>query len=190
MLDMTDTIEAKSDQMNFVDLVAPKTVTITGVKKVAGDQPVHIICDDDAEKPWKPCKNMRRVMVQIWGKDGEKYIGQKLTLFNDPSVRWAGKELGGIRISQATGIDKPFKVMLPISKGKFAPFAVEPMIVKPKTKLTDEVFDGFCADMEKATTMPELAEVAKQIKDGDFDKDGSAKLRQAYQDAVKVVREA
>ena len=191
MIDMTDTIAAKSDQMNFIDLSGgPKTVAITGVKKVSGDQPIHIICDDDKKKPWKPCKNMRRIMVQIWGKDGDKYVGQKVTLYNDESVRWSGKELGGIRISHATGIENAFKVMLPISRGQFAPFTIQPIITEPLNVLTDLGYSTFCADLASATTMAELQSIGKRIKAGRFDEDGCDKLGGAYKESVEAVRAA
>lgn len=188
MIDMTDTIETKSDQLNFVDLVEPKTITITGVKKVAGEQPISINYEGDNGKPWKPCKNMRRVMVQLWGKDADKYAGQKLTLYNDPSVKWAGKDLGGIRISHMTGIEKKFSVMLAVSKGNFKPFVVEPIIDKPLNPLSDDAYEQFCTDMKSANNMAALQDIGKRIKDGFFDNYGSDKLRKQYEIACDCIR--
>jgi hypothetical protein len=87
MLDMTKTTEAKSDQLNAVDLTgAPKTITITDVKIPGGDQPVIISYENDGGKPYKPCKGMRRGLVAIWGKDAEQYIGRSLTLVINPDA--------------------------------------------------------------------------------------------------------
>lgn len=61
MIDLTATIKPKSDQLNADDLIAgPKTITVTGVKLVAEDQPVAISFHGDDGKPYKPCKSMRR----------------------------------------------------------------------------------------------------------------------------------
>jgi hypothetical protein len=65
MLDLSKTIAPRSDQLNADDLIGgPRTITITGVKLVAEDQPVAISFDNDEGKPWKPCKSMRRVLVK------------------------------------------------------------------------------------------------------------------------------
>jgi len=69
VLDITQTTQAKSDQLNAVDLVgAPKTITVTKVSLVEGDQPVTINYRGDEGKPYKPCKGMRRALVAAWGK--------------------------------------------------------------------------------------------------------------------------
>ena len=60
MLDMTTTIEAKSDQLNADDLIgSPKTIKITTVKACAGDQPIAVNYEGDNGKPYKPNKAMR-----------------------------------------------------------------------------------------------------------------------------------
>jgi len=67
MIDLTKTIEAKSDQLNADDLIGnSRTIKIKGVKVIAGDQPVVISYEGDEGKPWKPCKGMRRIMAGLW----------------------------------------------------------------------------------------------------------------------------
>jgi hypothetical protein len=47
-------------------------------------------------------------------------------------VKFGGMETGGIRISHATHIDAPFKMALTVTRGKRAPFTVQPLkIEKP-----------------------------------------------------------
>ena len=80
MVDMKPTIVAKSDQLNSDDLVSgPITVTITEVSKGSADQPINIRYQGDNGKPWRPCKTMRRLLVAVWGDDGQKYVGQSMT---------------------------------------------------------------------------------------------------------------
>jgi len=136
MTDLTPTIIAKSDQLNSDDLISgPITIKITKVTFGGGDvQPINISYEGDNNKPWKPCKGMRRVLVSVWGADGQKYIGQHITLYRDPSVKWAGAEVGGIRISHMGGITERKTMSLTISRGSKRPYAVEPLNIQSKQK--------------------------------------------------------
>lgn len=130
MVDMSQTIAPKSDQLNADDLIGgPRTVTVTRVSGNDGnaEQPVNIFFEGDNGKPFRPCKSMRRVMVKIWGADASKYAGRSMTLYRDPKVKWGGMEVGGIRISHMTGIDKPETMALTASKQARKPYTVQPL---------------------------------------------------------------
>ena len=131
MIDIGDTILAKSDQVNAVDLAVPVTVTVEGVDVVGGDQPVNIHLREFPGKAYRPSKSMRRVLVKLWGPRSADYAGRRLTIYNDPTVTWAGKAVGGIRISHASHIDKPVTMSLALAKGKLAPFTVQPLPDQP-----------------------------------------------------------
>lgn len=127
-MDIGDTIQAKSDQWNAADLLGgPITVTIAGVDVVGGDQPVTIHLQESPGKAYRPSKGMRRALVKLWGPRSADYAGRRLTLFNEPSVKWAGKAVGGIQISHASHIDGPVTVTLATAKGKLAPITVQPL---------------------------------------------------------------
>lgn len=130
-MDIGDTILAKSDQVNAVDLAVPVTVTVEGVEVVGGDQPVNIFLREFPGKAYRPSKSMRRVLVKLWGPRSADYAGRRLTIYNDPSVTWAGKAVGGIRISHASHIDKPVTMSLALARGKLAPFTVQPLPEQP-----------------------------------------------------------
>ena len=128
MIDISQTTKAKADQLNADDLVGgPITVKITGVKVVSGDQPVIISYEGDNGKPYKPSKSMRRLMIAMWGKDGQEYVGQKLTLYCDPSVKFGKAEVGGIKISHMSNIHEEKVVMLTSTRGRKAPHKVTPI---------------------------------------------------------------
>lgn len=150
--DMTNTIIPKSDQLNADDLIAgPITVTVQSVSLSSNqDQPV-IINIGGGRQPYKPCKSMRRLLVFCWGKDGNNWIGNSMTLFCDPSVKWAGSEVGGIRISHLSGIEKQTSVSLTVTRGKRKPYIVEPL------KIPDYPQDQFNKNLSAWT---------KAIKDG------------------------
>lgn len=130
MTDLSQTIIAKSDQLNADDLIG-RSITIE-INKVSGveskEQPISIHYKGDENKPWKPCKSMRRVLVFVWGKDGAAYVGKKLTLYRDEKVKFGGIEVGGIRISHMSGITEPMTMALTASKANKKPFTVKPLI--------------------------------------------------------------
>lgn len=129
MVDVSKTIQPKSDQLNADDLIGGSiTVEITNVSSMAQpDQPIAISYKGDNGKPWKPCKSMRRVLVMVWGKDGKQYIGRMLTLYRDPGVLFGGVAVGGIRISHMSHIDKETTMALTASKANRKPFTVKPL---------------------------------------------------------------
>ena len=126
---LADTIKPKSDQLNADDLLTgPITVTILDVKRGSADQPVSIAID--GQMPFKPCKTMRRVLVTAWGQDGKAWIGKSMTLFCDPTVKWGGVALGGIRISHLSDIDGSMNMMLTQSRGRKSQVVIHPIKIE------------------------------------------------------------
>ena len=135
-MDLSKTIIPKSDQLNADDLIAgAKIIKIRDIKGGSDEaQPVNIYFHGDNNKPFKPCKSVRRILVQLWGSDGLKYIGRRLTIFRDDSVKWAGVEIGGIRISHASHIENATRVLVTTAKNKRTPMTIE---VLPMVLLSD-----------------------------------------------------
>jgi hypothetical protein len=77
---------------------------------------------------------MRRVLVSIWGVNGQDYIGKLMTLYRDEKVKFGGIEVGGIRISHMSGIEKPITLALTASKANKKPFTVQPLKIEGKAK--------------------------------------------------------
>lgn len=127
-MDMTESIAPKSDQMDYEDLIGGERIfTIREVRKGPSvEQPIEIVLDE-FPRPWRPAKTVRRILVAGWGTDGSRYVGRRVLLFGDPTVKWAGQPVGGIRVKAMSGIDKPLTVALTVARGKRAPFTVEPL---------------------------------------------------------------
>ena len=142
IMDLSKTIIPKSDQLNADDLVSgAMTIKIRDIKAGADEQqPVNLYFEGDNNKPYKPCKSMRRLLVQIWGADGTKYIGRSMTLFRDDSVKFGGVDVGGIRISHVSNIDEPVKVLITTAKSKRRPFEVQPLKAVTKKALSEDRF--------------------------------------------------
>lgn len=128
-MDITETLAPKSDQLNADDLIGgDRTVTITDVTRGDADQPVNIVTAEFGDgRPYKPCKSMRRVLVTAWGPDASVYVGRRLVLYRDDRVRFGGQDVGGIRIRAMSHIDRMLQVALTVTRGKRAPFTVDPL---------------------------------------------------------------
>ena len=128
-MDISRTLAPKSDQLNADDLIAgPRTVTITAVTRGTPEQPVNLVTQEFGEgRPYKPGLSMRRVIAAAWGTDASVYVGRQLTLYRDDTIRFGGSAVGGIRIQAMSHIDKPITVNLTVTRGKRAPFTVQPL---------------------------------------------------------------
>lgn len=147
-MDMTDSIEPKSDQMNAEDLLSgPRTLTVTEVRPGSGDdQPVFVyFAEFPKGRPFKPSKTVRRLMVLAWGIDTDAHVGKRMTLYRDPEVRFGGKAIGGIRVSHMSGIGKTLTVALATTRGQRGQYVVDPIPdVRPPTPV-DALVAAFAA---------------------------------------------
>lgn len=127
-----DTITPKSDQLNADDLLTGAiTVTVTNVSRGAPDQPVSVHIDG-GRQPYKPCKSMRRVLISLWGDNGKSWIGKSMTLYCDPSVKFGGVQVGGIRISHMSDIASDTQLMITTTRGKKSPVMIKKLSGKPE----------------------------------------------------------
>jgi hypothetical protein len=128
--DFSDTIQAKSDQMNAVDFIGgAQTYTIlSAVKTNDPKQPISVKVDNHPQ-PYKPSLGYRRILTKILGMDGAQWVGKKITLDLDETVVYAGKEVGGICVIAAQGLEKPERFKLATSRGKFKFVTVNPILV-------------------------------------------------------------
>lgn len=154
-LDISKTIEPRSDQLNFDDVQhAPVTVTITEARRGTAEQPVELHLAEFPGRPYKPGKSMRRVIINAWGSDATKYVGRSLTLYGDPTIRFGPEYVGGIRISHLSHIDKPVTLPLTVTRGKREPFTVNPLKVETPAAVGEVI-----ADIQAATSLEVLAAV-------------------------------
>lgn len=125
--DVTTLAQAKSDQMNAADITGSSiTVMITNVIQTGkADQPLEVYISD-RPLPWRPSKGMIRMLIGCFTKHSINWVGQMITLYEDPSVTWAGKAAGGIRFSAAShGEAKPKTFRIPTSRSKKVTLNVE-----------------------------------------------------------------
>lgn len=140
MVDMSQFTDPKSDQLTADDLLGgPRTITVTRVNANEGnaEQPVNIHYEGGEGKPFRPCRTMRRVIMSIWGKHTVDYQGKSMTLYRDPKVKWGGMEVGGIRISHMSGIDREQTLAVTMTRGAKKPYTVKPLTVQEAKPVDD-----------------------------------------------------
>ena len=162
-MDLTATIVPKSDQLNSDDLITgPRTFTVSEVRvKSTAEQPVDIHLAESPGKPFRPSKTVLRVLVTAWGKEGDDYVGRRMTLYRDPEVKWAGQEVGGIRVSHLSHITKQMKLALTETRGKKTTHIVQPLKDAPAAAKVPD----YLADARVAKTREEFRAVWKQAHD-------------------------
>ena len=149
MLDITESTAPRSDQQNYEDyLGGPKTVTVEKVTSGSAEQPVDVHLVEFPGRPFKPSKTVRRILLSAWGKDASTWTGRRMTLFGDPSIKFGGIAVGGIRVSHLSHIDRPLTLALTVSRGKRAPHTVDPLPENAPAAMTEPTFDDVagCTD--------------------------------------------
>ena len=158
-MDITETIAPRSDQINAEDLLTgPRTFTVEKVTAGTPEQPVEIHLAGLPGRPFKPSKTVRRLLVAAWGPEANAYTGRRMTLYRDPAVRFGGSEVGGIRVSHLSDIDKRIQVALTVTRGKRQPFIIEPL-----APVSDQIAE-FDTRITEAQTVDDLDAIARELK--------------------------
>ncbi|MGP5199979.1 hypothetical protein ACTXKN_12560 [Brachybacterium alimentarium] len=125
MVDIAKAIEPRSDQQNYDDYIAgPRTVTVEAVDQdKEGRASIHLI--EYPGRPFKPSKTNLRLIAQAWGTEAVQWNGRRMTLAGDPTVRFGGQQVGGIRVIALSHIEKAFTANLTTTRGKRAPYKVD-----------------------------------------------------------------
>jgi len=154
-------IVPKSDQLNADDLLTgPITVTITGVRR--GDKEQPVIIEIVGHQPYKPCKTMRRVLVATYSDDPAQWIGQQMTLYCDPEVKFGGVKVGGIRVSHLSGLTEPRSFMLTQTRGKRTEVLIKP--IAARTAEDQEYIAAATEELRTAETIEQLRGYGEALK--------------------------
>jgi len=140
-MDISETLIPNSDQLDAADLAAsgPRIFTVarTVVKSAGAEQPVDVYFKE-FPRPWRPGRNMRRVLAHCWGKDSSKWTDHQVELYCDPDVVFGKERVGGTRISRLSHIDGPVSAPIIIGRGSRGKWPVKPLTeASPKTVPTE-----------------------------------------------------
>jgi hypothetical protein len=168
--DLRTTIVPKSDQLNSEQLLSgPITIHVTDVRIGSSDeQPIKVHYEGENGRPFLPCKTMRKVLIFAWGADGREWVGRSMSLYCDPQVRFGGAEVGGIRISHMTDIDRDIQVSLTATKGKKALHTIKRLEVDRGPALED-VLQAIRSASNKATMAAAKAMALRLASQADVD---------------------
>ena len=127
---MAEAFAPKSDQITADDLLSgPMVVKILDVKidLTRPQQKVDVFLVGK-DRAFRPCKTVGKILMNIWG-DADKWVGQSMRLFRDPTVKWSGAEVGGVRVSHVTGIDAPVKVTVMETRTTRKAHTIQPLTI-------------------------------------------------------------
>jgi len=128
---MKITAEPRSDQWNADDFIGGgRTFTIAGVKVGKAEQKYDIELAEGEGRAWRPPLTVLRLLIAAWGDEAAVWVGRRVTLYRDPSIKFGGDQVGGIRVSHMSDLPdgKTFTVKLTSARGKKEPHTVEPLI--------------------------------------------------------------
>ena len=144
----------RSDQLNADDMIAgPVTARVVKIKAGARDGVpcVELHLQGYQGRPWRPCKTEQRVLSAAWGDDPSAWLGRVVRLKRDPTVRFGGEAVGGIRIEALSHLRGQVEVSSQTTRGKRGLRRVEPLAVPFAHELQDLVQRGACtADQVRA----------------------------------------
>lgn len=183
--DLRPTIVPKSDQLNAEQLLSGSmTVTVTRVDvSNSPEQPVTVHYEGENGRPFKPCKTMRKLLVFAWGENGLHWAGRSMTLYCDPSVKFGGDEVGGIRISHLSDIERNLKVSLTATRGKKTLYTVQRLEVQRGASIDELIRD----DITGAPTAEALKDNFAAAYRAHKDAPTRAKLKAAYDKRLAVL---
>lgn len=150
-MDITDALAPNSDQLDAIELVAPRTFTVDsggrlGKREGKTVAEIRLVGFD---RVWRPSKGMLDVLAQCWGTDAKQWVGRQVTLYNDTAVMFGKENTGGVRISHLSHIDGVQKVSIRASgAGRKKLWRVDPIAAPAQQQPTATPADvAACTDL-------------------------------------------
>lgn len=170
---MKITAEPRSDQWNSDDLIGgARTFTIAGVKVGSAEQKYDIQLEGE-DRAWRPPLTMLRLLMHAWGDESDDWVGRRVTLYRDESIKFGPDEVGGIRISHMSHLPdgRPLTVKLTKTRGRKQNLTVQPLPDdEPASKpvLSDEQAMEFAQAIDQAASLDDLSNVVADMKSWDL----------------------
>lgn len=125
---MKITAEPRSDQWNADDFIGgPRVFTIAGVRAGTAEQKYDIELVEGEGRVWRPPLTMLRLLIAAWGDEASAWVGRRVKLYRDETVRFGADAVGGIRVAAMSDLPggKPLRVALTQTRGKKTVHVVE-----------------------------------------------------------------
>jgi hypothetical protein len=127
---MRITAEPRSDQWNADDFIGgPMTFTIAGVKPGVAEQKYDIELVEGQGRAWRPPLTMLRLLLAAWGDDATTWVGRRVTLYRDETIRFGPDAVGGIRVSHMSNLPggKRFETKVTATRGRRVSIGADPL---------------------------------------------------------------
>ena len=132
-MNIREFVKIKSDRLNFEDFIMGSqefTISKLGRKVDQGNVRLLMIFEGRESTPYWVPKGMVKCLSnpEGWGEsEFSEWIGRKVRLFGEPTVVYAGKELGGIRISHISHIAAPYSTKITERRGVRIDYVISPL---------------------------------------------------------------
>lgn len=138
-MDIGDTLTPNSDRITNLDLLnGPRIVTIVsrnvepykpGTPKNQQFPVALYTAEFGEDRPYRPQLSMRKLLAdpRVWGGDSALYIGRRLELFRDDTVKIGPKSKPGVRISAVSHISQAVTVTMAESRQSDRTYTVQPL---------------------------------------------------------------
>lgn len=102
-----------------------RTLTIAGAAVEAVEDPKTkqnrdrlLVYFHERVKPWLPCRTTAGCLAAMWGDRTSGWVGRRVTLYQDPTVKVGAKVVGGIRVLGSPELDAPRDVVINLGARK------------------------------------------------------------------------
>ena len=87
------------------------------------------------ELPFIPCLTVTRIIAALWGDNAALWVGRSMRLYVDHGVMFGKDIVGGVRVSEMSGISKPATIRLTTKLGKKSGFVILPLFLDFEERL-------------------------------------------------------
>lgn len=158
---------AKSDQLNAADLPSPTRFIIDAVAyNPQSDRPVRIHLQGLQGHPYIPCKGMLRGIVGALGNETDSWVGVTIELYCEPSVRWAGKPVGGIEVLGFSSLKEPFTYSRRKSRTQVVKTTFNPIPALDNSSVNNDshTITWYSEKIKQAVSVGEIQDLLKRAK--------------------------
>jgi hypothetical protein len=182
-MNIREFVKIKSDRLNFEDFIMGSqdfTIAKLGRKVDQGNVRLLMIFEGREATPYWVPKGMVKCLSnpEGWGEsEFSEWIGRKVRLFGEPTVVYAGKELGGIRISHISHITAPYSTKITERRGVRIDYVISPLeeVMYPVERFNTNLPAWHAAILKGPTTAEQI--IAKVQQSGKLTDEQIAKIK-------------
>ena len=143
----------RSDQLNYEDFLGgPRDFTIERIEDGSATAPYDIYFVGEP-RAWRPPVTVLRMLQRAWDTDRRAdWVGRRVRLFGDDTVKIGPNRIGGVRVSHVSHIDEPVPVLLSEKRGSRKVHTVDPLpdAPAPEPAPTADAI-ACCTDLQQIT---------------------------------------